>query len=636
VSKKTPVWQRLSGQASLFIGGIILVFLLTGGALLMVISNQYDREKAVDIQQERACRAASTIGDYLQARQYVLGLVAQQTIQSEAGLQPLLASISQVYPELIEVTVLDPEGETIAATEHHTPVLNHHFTIQQSNWFTSALEGQQHLSDVYISPQDQPYIILAVSVMQAEEVIGVVAARLSMDALWQTSETIDVGQNGIVYFTNQRNTIIAYPDRSLIMQTAEQIPNQGIYQNLQDEEVVGAGCSIPGTEWTAIAELPSDRAIGEASASRLSTWAIFVALTVSITALLGWQMAQYIIRPLQKLRFGVQEVGQGNFHHRLHIHRKDEIGDVARGFDEMAFQLFARSVELKEWELYLGERVEERTQELSAANARMEAIAEALYQATQRANAANLAKSQFLANMSHELRTPVNSILLYHDLLLRNAYGELNEKQRDRLSKASASTHHLLDLINDVLDLSKIEAGEMTFDHSRVDVQDLVNSTRDFVEPLLRKEVEFTIEVVPGTQPILGDAQRTKQVILNLLSNAAKFTEKGKIALKAWSFKVKEGAGMPDGFGTLSDGCWVAIAVQDTGIGIAPEHQAGIFEAFKQVDESNTRKYGGTGLGLAISKQFIEAQKGHLYLTSEPEVGSIFTFVLPAANLYAE
>jgi signal transduction histidine kinase len=222
-------------------------------------------------------------------------------------------------------------------------------------------------------------------------------------------------------------------------------------------------------------------------------------------------------------------------------------------------------------------------------------------------------KSQFLANMSHELRTPLNAILGYTELILDSIYGEVPEKAHAVLERVQVNGRHLLGLINDVLDLSKIEAGQLTLSLGDYSLGDVVHGVVAAVEPLAaEKRLAFRAEVAPGLPPGRGDERRLSQVLLNLVGNAIKFTDKGEVKINA----------------SAANGNFT-IAVCDTGPGIAVSDQAKIFEEFQQADNSSTRQKGGTGLGLAIAKRIIEMHGGRLWVESSLGQGSTFSFTLP-------
>jgi signal transduction histidine kinase len=222
-------------------------------------------------------------------------------------------------------------------------------------------------------------------------------------------------------------------------------------------------------------------------------------------------------------------------------------------------------------------------------------------------------KSQFLANMSHELRTPLNAILGYTELILDSVYGEMPEKARAVLDRVQRNGRHLLGLINDVLDLSKIEAGQLTLSLSDYSLKNVMQTVFSAVEPLAsEKQIGLKIDVVPDLPQGHGDERRLTQVLLNLVGNAIKFTDIGEVSIK----------------GCCANGSF-NVTVRDTGPGISPADQAKLFQEFQQADNSITRKKGGTGLGLAISRRIIEMHGGRIWVESSPGHGSTFAFTLP-------
>jgi PAS domain S-box-containing protein len=248
--------------------------------------------------------------------------------------------------------------------------------------------------------------------------------------------------------------------------------------------------------------------------------------------------------------------------------------------------------------------------------------------------AANKLKSQFLATMSHELRTPLNAILGYTEMVVGGTYGSVTDKQQDRLQRVLTNARHLLDMINDVLDLSKIEAGQMRLMPEPVDLPPLISSVTGSIGPRIEaKRLHLTAEVPAGLPAVWADTGRLRQIVLNLLSNAIKFTREGGITLRVYPVTVIDGIATqrPSNNVSLPDGNWIAIAVEDTGIGIAPENFDIIFDVFRQVDGSSVREYEGTGLGLAITRQLVELHGGKLWVESAVGRGSTFTFILPIA-----
>ncbi|HEX6309049.1 MAG TPA: ATP-binding protein [Longimicrobiales bacterium] len=264
--------------------------------------------------------------------------------------------------------------------------------------------------------------------------------------------------------------------------------------------------------------------------------------------------------------------------------------------------------ELQQLNDQLEERIRRATVELEERNRRLE------WQSFELQKASRL-KSEFLANMSHELRTPINVILGYTSLMREHIYGSLTDQQEEALAKTYQTSQHLLELINDILDLSKIEAGKMPLHLEPVFIAELIAEAAESVAPMIRmRALRFEADVAKNLPPVRTDRTKVKQVLLNLLSNAIKFTQDGKVGVSACA---------------LEAGAGVRMIVEDTGIGIPPEHLDAIFEDFRQLDQSHTREYGGTGLGLSITKKLLTLLGGTIEVESTYGAGTRFTIELP-------
>ncbi|MGH7482445.1 MAG: ATP-binding protein [Longimicrobiales bacterium] len=264
--------------------------------------------------------------------------------------------------------------------------------------------------------------------------------------------------------------------------------------------------------------------------------------------------------------------------------------------------------ELQELNDDLEQRIERATEQLAERNRQLE------WQRQELEKASRL-KSEFLANMSHELRTPINVVLGYTSLMRERIYGELSAQQEEALQKVYTTSQHLLELINDILDLSKIEAGKMPVHLEEVEITALIDELSEQIEPLIRRKSLRFIRDVPADLPMIrSDRTKLKQILLNLLSNAIKFTQDGHVSLR--------GRVTPSGQA-------MRITIADTGIGIKPENLRTIFEDFRQVDQTPTREYGGTGLGLSITKKLLSLLGGVISVESQYGEGSTFTIELP-------
>jgi len=264
--------------------------------------------------------------------------------------------------------------------------------------------------------------------------------------------------------------------------------------------------------------------------------------------------------------------------------------------------------QLKEASAELERKVQEATAELAEQNELLRRQHIALEQAS-------ALKSQFLANMSHEFRTPLNAILGYTHMLLNGVSGPVTDPQRKSLTRIDSNSQHLLALINDILDITRIEAGRMPLNLASFDIAELVHEVMSELEPIIKRSTLRVSSRLRGTVPLLrSDRQKVKQIVLNLLSNALKFTQSGSVTIV-----------------TTYDGRsrTVGIAVRDTGPGIGEHDQAKVFEDFRQLDSSPARGYGGTGLGLSICRRLAQMLGGTIELRSEAGRGSNFTLRLP-------
>jgi signal transduction histidine kinase len=314
----------------------------------------------------------------------------------------------------------------------------------------------------------------------------------------------------------------------------------------------------------------------------------FVVASIPLALLLGFVISWSFILPVQEAQGFLGQVARGDFSTIIDVPNRDELGALATRMNQMSQELYR---------LYTDQR--QAAQQLQTLNEQLER--------------ASQAKSNFLASMSHELRTPLNSILGYTELILDEIYGEVPAKIRDVLERVEQSGRHLLGLINDVLDLSKIEAGSMELSPTEYSVRDIVETVSSALRSLAaEKGLEFVAGAQADIPVAFGDGRRIAQCLMNLAGNALKFTKQGRVEI--WVERQGE---------TL------VYRVSDTGIGI-PQHQLeSIFAEFQQADSTITNEYGGTGLGLSITKKFVEMHGGRIWVESELGKGSTFFFAIP-------
>src|SRR5437763_9707662 len=364
--------------------------------------------------------------------------------------------------------------------------------------------------------------------------------------------------------------------------TALRTREEPIYRRI--EGLVG---QLVAAEETRMASLRTG--IEAANRHSLRLMAGFAAVSILLALLGGFVISWSFILPVRAAHGFLSEVAAGRFGGTIVVANRDDFGALAEHMNRMSRELHRLDEE---------QRV----------------AAEALRGLNDRLSQASRAKSEFLANMSHELRTPLNAILGFTELMLDELCGEVPATLREPLTDIQTNGRHLLRLINDVLDLSKIEAGRMELSLGEYSAEEVANTVRASLRSLAEeKGLEFRVEVHGGLPAITpGDAKRITQCLLNLAGNALKFTKRGRVTIRA-----------------EREGDFVHYSVADTGIGIPPDQLEAVFTEFRQLDATITREFGGTGLGLSITKKFVEMHGGRIWVESRLSEGSTFHFTIP-------
>jgi signal transduction histidine kinase/DNA-binding response OmpR family regulator len=483
------------------------------------------------------------------------------------------------------------------------------------------------ISDFAIDPEsNQPAAYVAAPVFANGVNIGVVALQVRNATIYgAVNDTTSLGTTGetIAASLNQREIIVVNPLRNdpegsyarvfaldnpqvgVLQQAAQGVKGDGVTTDYRGVETVGAWRYIPSMRWGMLVKIDTSEAYAPIVRYQQALF-VLGGITLLATMILGLLTARSIYRPLQVLRDAVRRISAGDLNQRVPVSGNDEIAELSGSFNKMTADLQAlyASIEAK---------IDLRTQELRASNTQ-------LAEARSVAEEANRAKSAFLSNMSHELRTPLNAIIGYSELLIEEAIETENEAQANDLNKIHSAGRHLLALINDILDLSKIEAGKMELYLERFKLNDLLQDVMSTIKPMVeKKQNRLVIEADANLGEMHADLVKTRQILYNLLSNASKFTEHGTIKLLVTRPTRPE----------LGEGSLVTFEVSDSGIGMNDEQLARLFQPFTQAEASTARKFGGTGLGLTISRHFSRMMGGDISVSSTPGVGSVFTVTLP-------
>ena len=476
----------------------------------------------------------------------------------------------------------------------------------------------------YYAATNEPAAFIAAPVLQDGEVIGVVVLQMSNQEVYKvvndatglgnTGETV-VGSrvdNDVVFVTPLRHDPYAAFRRRLplgsalglaLQQAAQGRQGHGLDLDYRGQQVMAAWQYLPSLRWAMVVKIDAAEAFAPIVKQRHTVLIVgsITLLCVVVGALL---VARSISRPIVSLTRVVRFMSGGDLQQEVPVVTNDEIGELSRAFNTM-------TADLRQIYATIEETVRVRTQELHQSNT-------ALERAREEAESANRTKSAFLASMSHELRTPLNAIIGFTRLVMRRSKEVLPARQYENLEKILLSAEHLLALINDILDLSKVEAGKMDLYLETFDLTTMLRDVETTVQPLVEKNANtLVVQCANNLNTMRTDLTKVRQALLNLLSNASKFTQQGTIGLTA----IREVA---DG------GDWVTLSVTDTGIGMTPEQMGKLFQAFSQAEVSTAGQYGGTGLGLTITRKFCQMMGGDITVESEEGQGSTFTMRLPA------
>lgn len=614
-------WQSLRFNLITTLIAVSIIPIIALGVLLSEQFRARTIEQVTNQLQSVSTLKTSEIDTWLESTQAILGVIAENPILNAPIRNILETSVDEEQIEILSKSFERIIEQSEALNSLFVYDLDGHIQLSSSDadigkivsrqpYFQQSVEvGEYYVGLPYYDIRTQALTIIVTEPILngRNEIIGIIASSLNIDTLSNIMlERSGLGDSGETYLVSHENNYFLTASRfegyeknrayhSLgINQALDQFDGEGLYSNYRDVSTIGVYNWIPQLESAMLVEINEDEALSGFDQAILSTIQGTILLGV-VVILIGIFLAQRISRPITQLAQTAEAIASGDLEKQVDVQGSNEIAILGNTFNQMTGQL-ASYIQV----------MDDNFQELDKTNRQLGVQSAMAREATR-------LKSEFLATMSHELRTPLNAITGFTGILLFDAE-ELGEDNAHMLQRVESNAKRLLTLIDDVLDLSKIEAGRVEIVDEPIQIRSLVDQWIGETSVLAENKNLPLYTDVSTTFPetIYGDSARLTQITNNLLSNAIKFTSEGSVSLQV----------------TAIDSHW-HIIVTDTGIGIPPHARNYIFDEFRQVDGTSRRVYGGTGLGLAITRNLVLMMNGTVTVDSEMGQGSTFTVRLP-------
>ncbi len=574
-------------------------------AIALVATRAFEtlQNEAISFQQQLAREASGELRGFFNERLNELSVLVDvyglDTLPTESQEDVLLALLAK-QPAYYQLSLIAPDGqEVLHLTRGEIVTATSLANRTDDSAFQAVTEtGTSTFGEVYFSDGARDRLInLGVPVIDilTGDLSYVLIAEIRFQTVTeQLLRDITARSNDEVYILDSDGTVIAHRDPSLVFnETTVALPETSGRQIGLDGEDVILGTDqvrLAGLALIVATERDYQDAIALATESQ-NIAALITLITLIVAVIIVVWTVSRVTAPIIKLSNVARAIQAGDYSLSIPLGRKDEIGQLASAFSAMTLSIQKRESDLRQQ-------------------------ANDLRIATAKAKEAARVKGEFLANVSHELRTPLNAIIGFTDMLLAGMSGPLNEKQTHKLTRLKENGMRLLTLINDLLDLTRIESGRLEMTEKEFSPRALAERMTAQMESLaVASDLAFQMTVTPTVpEKLWGDEKRVEQVIVNLLSNAFKFTKEGSVSLRMDA--------------NTTEKVWI-IEVADTGIGIPPHAVNVIFEEFRQLDGSYSRAYKGTGLGLSITRNLVRRMGGKIAVKSTVGSGSTFTITLP-------
>jgi signal transduction histidine kinase len=599
--------------ASSFAAVAILAITASGG-LVTYFAFTASAKTAVENQQLRANAIKERVSEHLtNIERYSRNVLAlpwdQNAISNRQMLAELRRLIALVQParSAFLIRADGSWGPVVSRTTFDSLEMTERTPLPTS--LLVSLKGRTLYSNVYSGSNNEPVALLIF--LSSSTTPTLIGLEVDMRTIVGFTRQLRYEQSGIAYVEDNTGALIVHPDMSKLLvqartQASDEVmlrslllsaslnkavsnnPNSYSTPSLRDvlgNRTIRATMPLDHSGWRIVVEQLSEE-IFSPLRTLIFLLLIVTAASIVLSFLVSHFFSRRLVSPIRRFAVSAAQIGKGDFSNRLNTKLSGELGLLQDEFNNMAAQL-------EDYTKRLEQKVAEKTVELERANQH---------------------KSEFLANMSHELRTPLNAVIGFSDALTEEYFGSLNDKQKEYVRDINTSGQHLLSLINDILDLSKIEAGKMELELSAFSAEAAVGNALTLIrERALRQNLQLSAEIAADVGLIHADERKFKQILINLLTNAVKFTHPGgwvRVTMRRDKNKV-------------------LVTVEDNGIGIASEDQATVFEEFRQLHATGSTKHEGTGLGLAVVRRLVTLHGGEVSLTSTVGEGARFTFTLP-------